>query len=42
MNYDNHRSMYEAVYVNNTPGLMQWMSQSAWPSTAWQTAQCAV
>ncbi len=37
MNYDNHRSMYEAAYVNDTPGLMQWMSQSAWPSMAWQT-----
>jgi hypothetical protein len=37
MNYDNHRAMYEAVYVNDTPGLMQWMSQSAWPSMAWQT-----
>ena len=37
MNYDNHRSMFEAVYVNDTPGLMQWMSQSAWPSMAWQT-----
>jgi hypothetical protein len=37
MNYDNHRSMYEAVYLNDTPGLMQWMSQSAWPSMAWQT-----
>ncbi|GII32992.1 glycosyl hydrolase 2 galactose-binding domain-containing protein [Planotetraspora mira] len=37
MNYDNHRSMFEAVFVNDTPGLMQWMSQSAWPSMAWQT-----
>jgi hypothetical protein len=36
-NYDNHRSLFESVYVNDTPGLMQWMSQSSWPSMAWQT-----
>ncbi|MCL2787393.1 MAG: hypothetical protein FWD59_02705, partial [Micrococcales bacterium] len=37
LNYDMHRALYESVYVNDTPGLMQWMSQSAWPSMAWQT-----
>ncbi|MDR1151042.1 MAG: discoidin domain-containing protein, partial [Bifidobacteriaceae bacterium] len=37
MNYDNHKGMFEPVYVNDTPGLLMWMSQSAWPSMAWQT-----
>jgi len=37
LNYDQHRALFEAMYLNNTPGLLQWMSQSAWPSMAWQT-----
>ena len=37
VNYENHKAMFEAVYANDSNGLLMWMSQSAWPSMVWQT-----
>jgi hypothetical protein len=37
VNYEGHKSMYEAVYTNRANGMLMWMSQSAWPSMVWQT-----
>lgn len=37
VNYENHKAMFEAMYPNNSNGLLMWMSQSAWPSMVWQT-----
>lgn len=36
VNYKGHKSMFEAVYTNNSNGMIMWMSQSAWPSMVWQ------
>lgn len=36
VNYQGHKSMFEAVYTNNSNGMIMWMSQSAWPSMVWQ------
>lgn len=35
--YENHKAMFESVYVKGGNGLLMWMSQSAWPSMVWQT-----
>ena len=37
VNYEGHKSMFEAVYTNRANGMLMWMSQSAWPSMVWQT-----
>lgn len=37
VNYEGHKSMFEAVYINSANGMLMWMSQSAWPSMVWQT-----
>lgn len=37
VNYENHKAMFEAMYPNNSNGILMWMSQSAWPSMVWQT-----
>jgi beta-galactosidase/beta-glucuronidase len=37
VNYETHKSMFEAVYTNGSNGMLMWMSQSAWPSMVWQT-----
>ncbi|MCL2487808.1 MAG: discoidin domain-containing protein [Oscillospiraceae bacterium] len=40
VNFENHRAMFEAVYTRSSGrgnGMLMWMSQSAWPSTVWQT-----
>jgi beta-galactosidase/beta-glucuronidase len=37
VNYEGHKSMFEAVYTNGSNGMLMWMSQSAWPSMVWQT-----
>jgi beta-galactosidase/beta-glucuronidase len=37
VNYEGHKSMFEAVYTNGANGMLMWMSQSAWPSMVWQT-----
>ncbi len=37
VNYEGHKAMFEAMYTNNSNGLLMWMSQSAWPSMVWQT-----
>lgn len=37
VNYENHKAMFEAMYPNDSNGLLMWMSQSAWPSMVWQT-----
>lgn len=37
VNYEGHKSMFEAVYTNRSNGMLMWMSQSAWPSMVWQT-----
>ena len=35
--YENHKAMFESVYVKGGNGILMWMSQSAWPSMVWQT-----
>ena len=35
--YENHKAMFESVYVKGCSGILMWMSQSAWPSMVWQT-----
>jgi hypothetical protein len=37
VNYEGHKSMFEAVHTNGANGMLMWMSQSAWPSMVWQT-----
>jgi hypothetical protein len=37
VNYEGHKSMFEAVHTNGGNGMLMWMSQSAWPSMVWQT-----
>jgi beta-galactosidase/beta-glucuronidase len=37
VNYENHKALFEAVYARAGNGMLMWMSQSAWPSTVWQT-----
>jgi len=40
LNYETNRAMFEAWHNNlwnHTSGILLWMSQSAWPSTMWQT-----
>ncbi|MDR2683286.1 MAG: beta-glycosidase, partial [Dysgonamonadaceae bacterium] len=37
VNYEGHKSMFEAVHTNGSNGMLMWMSQSAWPSMVWQT-----
>ena len=37
VNYESHKSLFEAVYTNRANGMLMWMSQSAWPSMVWQT-----
>ena len=37
VNYESHKSMFEAVFTNRANGMLMWMSQSAWPSMVWQT-----
>ncbi|MCL2152248.1 MAG: discoidin domain-containing protein [Oscillospiraceae bacterium] len=40
VNYETNRAMFEAWnnnLFNHTSGILLWMSQSAWPSTMWQT-----
>lgn len=37
VNWEGHKSMFEAVYTNGANGMLMWMSQSAWPSMVWQT-----
>jgi hypothetical protein len=37
VNFEGHKSLFEAVYTNRANGMLMWMSQSAWPSMVWQT-----
>ena len=37
VNFEGHKSIFEAVYTNRGNGMLMWMSQSAWPSMVWQT-----
>ncbi|GHT46845.1 hypothetical protein FACS189440_05780 [Bacteroidia bacterium] len=37
VNFEGHKSMFEAVFTNRANGMLMWMSQSAWPSMVWQT-----
>ena len=37
VNMENHKAMFEAYAGAQGNGLLMWMSQSAWPSTVWQT-----
>jgi len=37
VNFDLHRAMFEAFTDIKSPGLLMWMSQSAWPSFAWRS-----
>ncbi|KAA6315635.1 Exo-beta-D-glucosaminidase [termite gut metagenome] len=37
VNYEGHKSIFEAIYTNGSNGILMWMSQSAWPSMVWQT-----
>ena len=37
VNYESHKSLFEAVFTNRANGMLMWMSQSAWPSMVWQT-----
>ena len=37
VNYEGHKSLFEAIYTNRANGMLMWMSQSAWPSMVWQT-----
>jgi len=37
VNMENHKAMFEPFAGAGGNGLLLWMSQSAWPSTVWQT-----
>ena len=37
VNMENHKAMFEPYVGAKGNGLLMWMSQSAWPSTVWQT-----
>lgn len=37
VNMENHKAMFESFAGAQSNGLLMWMSQSAWPSTVWQT-----
>jgi len=37
VNMENHKAMFEPFAGAKGNGLLMWMSQSAWPSTVWQT-----
>ena len=37
VNMENHKAMFESFVGAHSNGMLMWMSQSAWPSTVWQT-----
>jgi hypothetical protein len=37
VNMENHKAMFESFVSAKANGALMWMSQSAWPSTVWQT-----
>ena len=37
VNMENHKAMFESFAGYKANGILMWMSQSAWPSTVWQT-----
>jgi hypothetical protein len=37
VNMENHKAMFESFVSAKANGVLMWMSQSAWPSTVWQT-----
>ena len=37
VNFEGHKSLFEAIHTNRANGMLMWMSQSAWPSMVWQT-----
>ena len=37
VNMENHKAMFESFVGAQSNGMLMWMSQSAWPSTVWQT-----
>ncbi|GHT77517.1 hypothetical protein AGMMS50262_18720 [Bacteroidia bacterium] len=37
VNMENHKAMFESFAGAKANGALMWMSQSAWPSTVWQT-----
>ena len=37
VNHENHKAMFEPYAGAKGNGILMWMSQSAWPSTVWQT-----
>jgi len=37
VNMENHKAMFESFAGCKSNGALMWMSQSAWPSTVWQT-----
>ena len=37
VNMENHKAMFESFAACKSNGVLMWMSQSAWPSTVWQT-----
>jgi len=37
VNMENHKAMFESFVAAKANGILMWMSQSAWPSTVWQT-----
>ncbi|MDR0865502.1 MAG: discoidin domain-containing protein [Candidatus Symbiothrix sp.] len=37
VNMENHKAMFESFVNSKADGALMWMSQSAWPSTVWQT-----
>ena len=37
VNFEGHKSLFEAIYTNRAQGMLMWMSQPSWPSMVWQT-----
>jgi beta-galactosidase/beta-glucuronidase len=37
VNLENYKALFEGYAANRGNGVLLWMSQSAWPSTVWQT-----